>query len=115
MNYRDKLEIIADVLTVASRNAKQTQIMYQANLSYKVMRRYLDQVVEASLVNFYPEGQYYMLTEKGKTFLATFRDYFKTSKTIEKHLEEMRSKKRILEDLCRSNSNQTECLVEKAN
>jgi predicted transcriptional regulator len=40
MNYRDKLDIIADILTVASRNAKRTQIMYQANLSYKVLCDY---------------------------------------------------------------------------
>ena len=52
VNYRDRLDIIADILNVVSREAKKTQIMYQANLSYKVLQRYLNEIVDASLVTF---------------------------------------------------------------
>ena len=102
MNYRDKLDIIADILTAASRNAKRTQIMYQANLSYKVLMRYLDEVVAASLLRFENERQLYVLTEKGKQFLAAYKEYFKTNKCIEKRLDEMRIKKNTLEEFCKS-------------
>jgi predicted transcriptional regulator len=102
MNYRGRLDIIADVLSVASREAKRTQIMYQANLSYKILLRYLDEVVAASLVSFNPEQNRYILTEKGKNFLITYREYFKTSKGVEKRLDEVRRKKLTLEELCRS-------------
>jgi predicted transcriptional regulator len=100
MNYRDRLNIIADILTVTSRTAKRTQIMYQANLSYKVLRRYLDEVVSAALVSFEDEKQCYVLTEKGKTFLSVYREYIKTSRGIKKRLDAARKKKRTLEMLC---------------
>ena len=43
-NYRGKLDIIADILRVVSGNAKKTQIMYQANLSYRVLQKYLAEI-----------------------------------------------------------------------
>ena len=48
--YRDRLQIIADILVIASRRARKTQIMYQANLSYRLLCRYLGEVLEAGLV-----------------------------------------------------------------
>ena len=102
MNYRDKLDIIADILTVASRNAKRTQIMYQANLSYKVLCKYLNEVVEASLLSFENEQQRYVLTVKGKEFLETYKEYFKTNKNVEKRLDDIRVQRKVLENLCGS-------------
>jgi len=99
-NYRSRLDIIADILSAASRDAKKTQIMYQANLSYKVLQRYLAEVVGASLVNFAQEKQCYQLTEKGQEFLEAYEKYSKTNKHIEKRLSEAAFKKKILEDLC---------------
>ena len=96
------MDIIADILTVASRNAKRTQIMYQANLSYKVMRRYLDEVISASLLRFETEQQCYMLTAKGNEFLAAYKEYCRTHKHAEKCLGEIRTKRKVLEDLCES-------------
>ena len=99
-NYRSRLDIIADILQVASQNAKKTQIMYQANLSYKVLQRYLKDVTEASLIIFETEEQCYMLTRKGKEFLEAYKDYTKTNKSIEKRLNDVDSKKKSLEELC---------------
>ena len=69
-NYRDRLDIIADILNVVSREAKKTQIMYQANLSYKVLQRYLNEIVQAALVRFETGSQSYMLTFKGKVIFG---------------------------------------------
>jgi len=99
-SYRGRLDIIADILHVVSGNAKKTQIMYQANLSYKVLQKYLLEIVEASLVSFESKDQYYVLTPKGKEFLTAYRDYFKTNKNIAKRLNEVCSKKKVLEGLC---------------
>jgi predicted transcriptional regulator len=101
-NYRDRLDIIADILQVASKNPKKTQIMYQANLSYKILQKYLSEVLEASLINFQPENQYYTLTEKGQQFLNTYNEYSKNNKTVEKQLVNVNSKRRVLNDLCPS-------------
>ena len=99
-NYRSRLDIIADILNAASRDAKKTQIMYQANLSYKVLQRYLAEVVGASLVDFADEKQRYQLTKKGREFLEAYDKYSKTNKHIEKRLNDAASKKKALEDLC---------------
>jgi len=98
--YRGRLDIIADILNVASRNAKKTQIMYQANLSYSVMQRYLAEIVEAQLIAFEDEKQHYSLTSKGQGFLDAYEKYSKTNKHIEKRLNDVASKKKALEELC---------------
>jgi predicted transcriptional regulator len=78
--------------------------MYQANLSYKVLRKYLDEVTNASLLRFEDEQKLYMLTGKGKEFLVAYREYFKTNKTVEKRLDDVRTQRKVLEQLCGKNS-----------
>jgi len=99
-NYRSRLDIIADMLQVASQNAKKTQIMYQANLSYKVLQRYLKDITAASLISFETAEQCYVLTQKGQEFLDAYKDYAKTNKSIEKRLNDVDNKKKSLEELC---------------
>ena len=99
-NYRGRLDIIADILQVVSQKAKKTQIMYQANLSYKVLQRYLRDITAASLICFETAEQCYMLTQKGQDFLEAYKDYSKTNKSIEKRLNDVDNKKKNLEELC---------------
>jgi predicted transcriptional regulator len=98
--YRGRLDIIADILNVASRNAKKTQIMYQANLSYNVMQRYLAEITGAELVSFENEKQSYSLTDKGRSFLEAYEKYSKTNRHVAKRLNEVATKKKVLEELC---------------
>jgi predicted transcriptional regulator len=100
VNYRDRLDIIADILAVVSREAKKTQIMYQANLSYKVLQRYLTEIVDASLVIFQDANQLYLLTGKGHQYLDAYKEYTKCSKSMEKRLNDFTTKRKILETLC---------------
>ena len=100
VNYRGKLDIIADILRVVSQNAKKTQIMYQANLSYKVLKRYLRNVTAYSLISFETEEQCYVLTQKGHEFLEAYQDYLRTNILAKKQLNAVRSKKKSLEELC---------------
>ena len=99
-SYRGRLDIIADILRVASRNAKKTQIMYQANLSYKVLQRYLAEIIEASLISFEDEKRCYMLTAKGRDFLEAYEEYSEINRHVEKRLNDVRTSKRVLERLC---------------
>ena len=98
--YRGRLDIIADILNVASRSAKKTQIMYQANLSYRVLQRYLAEIVDAELIAFEDSKQNYSLTSKGRKFLDAYAKYSKTSRYVEKRLNEVAMKRRVLEELC---------------
>jgi predicted transcriptional regulator len=99
-SYRGRLDIIADILNVIKGKAKKTQIMYQANLSFKVLQRYLAEVIGASLVDFDDGADCYVLTEKGTRFMTEYQKYSKTNKHIENRMKEARSKKQFLERLC---------------
>ncbi len=105
MNHRDHLDIVADILNVAGRAAKKTQIMYQANLSYSVLLRYLEEVSAASLVSFDATSQNFVLTSKGQEFLEAYREYAKNSSHIEKRLSEIAEKRKALEQLCLPSQN----------
>ena len=103
-NYRNRLDIIADILHVVNKEGvKKTQIMYQANLSYKLLTRYLTEVIETCLIRFEHKKRRYLLTSKGKKFLEKYKDYSRRNKHVEKQLNDIRAKKRALEELC-SNS-----------
>ena len=101
--YRNRLDIIADILNVASKDAKKTQIMYQANLSYKVLQKYLAEVVDSSLVSFEDERQCYRLTDKGKRFLDAYEEYSRSYKHVEKRLNDVEMRRKSLQALCPDN------------
>jgi predicted transcriptional regulator len=105
--YRDRLDIIADILEVANRNAKKTQIMYQANLSYKVLQKYLTEMAKATLLEFQESKQNYLVTQKGKEFMQTYREYYKNSKSIEKRQSIVNIKRKVLDELCSTKQNET--------
>lgn len=100
--YRNRFDIIADILQVVKGNngAKKTQIMYGANLSYRVLTKYLADVLEASLIRFEKNRSLYVLTDRGKEFLEHYREYSKRNRHVERQLETVNAKKRILEELC---------------
>jgi predicted transcriptional regulator len=99
VNYRSRLDIIADILQVVSGDARKTQIMYQANLSYKVLQKYLAEISEASLVHFECGRHCYVLTAKGREFLDGYRQYSRSNSHVEKRLNDVRTKKDALERL----------------
>jgi len=101
-SYRSRLDIIADILRAVSQNAKKTQIMYQAKLSYKILTKYLYEVSRASLIIFVEEKQCYQLTDKGQKFLETYRKYSKYNRHVEERLTLIKSQRKILEALCSS-------------
>jgi predicted transcriptional regulator len=100
LGYRRKLDIIADMLYAASRGAKKTQIMYQANLSYRLLTKYLVEVRKACLINFEREERRYVLTSKGKQFLEVYKEYSRRTKYVEKRLNDVNGKRKVLESLC---------------
>lgn len=103
-SYRSRLDIIADILHVVGEGGvKKTQIMYQANLSYKLLTRYLAEVIETCLIRFERKERLYRLTSKGKEFLKTYKDYSRRNKHVEKQINNIHAKKRALEDLCSNN------------
>ena len=104
LGYRRKLDIIADMLSVASGGAKKTRIMYQANLSYSLLTKYLVEVRRAYLVSFERGRRCYVLTSKGRQFLALYKEYSRRTRYVEKRLSDANGKKKVLESLCSQRS-----------
>lgn len=99
-SYRTKLDIVADMLSVVRKSAKKTRIMYQANLSYKLLTKYLPEVTKASLVRFVKYRDCYVLTSKGEQFLRDYKTYRRYNKHFEQHLNHVENKRKELEELC---------------
>jgi len=77
---RSGFEIKADILLALSKQfgekLKPTHVMYQANLSHKLLKEYLNDLVTQGLIESKGDGKKFIhLTEKGKNFLMQFRDF----------------------------------------
>jgi len=46
VSYGSRLDIIVDMMRAVSQGAKRTQVMYQADLSYELLNKYLTEVIE---------------------------------------------------------------------
>jgi len=67
---RNNLDICADILKVSRGGAKKTHLVYKANLNFKIVKRYLDHLVDNELLES-DEGTFY-LTEKGSRFIEKY-------------------------------------------
>ena len=65
--------------------------MYLGNLSFDLLQKYLDMLVRFGLLDIYGDSEKnYVATDKGKQFLADYRE-------LQKYSEMADSKKRALE------------------
>ena len=73
-NNRGRLQIIGDVLALATSGIKKTHIMYGANLSYEQLHLYLGELTGKRLIaqDVSPDGAVYRTTEKGREFLLSY-------------------------------------------
>jgi predicted transcriptional regulator len=95
--YRSRIQIVRDILFVtASRTiSRKTHIMYGANLSYKLVTQYLDEVVNAGLLQC-DNGGFFTLTFRGKEFLKLCENYEKNSKVLEGQLNHLKDDEQAL-------------------
>ena len=70
-NNRGRIQIMGDVLGLATAGIKKTHIMYRANLSYEQVHMYLAELIEKGLLvqASTDEGLVYRTTERGREFL----------------------------------------------
>ncbi len=73
-NNRGKIQIMGDVLALATSGIRKTHIMYRANLSYEQVYLYLEELIGKRLVAQYvsSDGVVYRTTEKGREFLQYY-------------------------------------------
>jgi len=99
--YRSRLQIIADILTVVRNGgARKTRIMYQANLSYKLLNQYLGYAMEIDLVSISSDDKgHYVITPKGFEFLDKYKKYSQRKGELEEQLKDVANEKAILEKI----------------
>ena len=73
-NNRGKIQIMGDVLSLATSGIKKTHIMYKANLSYEQVLLYLSDLIGKGLLahDFSQDGMVYRTTDKGREFLRYY-------------------------------------------
>jgi len=78
---RNDLDICADILKVAQTGAKKTQIVYQANLNFKIVKKYLERLISNGLLDAQQESRFYLTTARGYDFLEQYKDLILPLKT----------------------------------
>lgn len=72
--------------------------MHFANLSNKLLKKYLDQTVTMGYIR--PSNDDYEVTEKGQAFLEKYDLFCKKYSKVKKKLEAMRFDQELLEKMC---------------
>jgi predicted transcriptional regulator len=102
VKYRRRFEIIADILKAAENGAKKTRIMYVANLSHRLLEKYLMETINVGFVRFNNDG--YEVTEKGHLFLERYAQFSSKYSKVQRELENMRFEMEVLERMCTADS-----------
>jgi predicted transcriptional regulator len=71
---RNDLDICADILQVAKAGAKKTQIVYQANLNFKIVKKYLSRLIDTGMLMTADESSLYTTTNRGIEFLEQYTE-----------------------------------------
>jgi predicted transcriptional regulator len=91
--YRNRMEIAASILEIAKYGSRKTRIMYLGNLSFDLLQKYLEMLVNLGLLQTRNEKgteRIYVATEKGRQFLEDFSE-------LQKYSEVAEAKRRTLE------------------
>ena len=91
--HRSQEDIIADILSVVDNKPKKTHIMFGANLSYQLLCKYLEKLIEASLISHVVEEEVYELTEKGKFYLKEYSEFKYLENLLEARISDFNEKK----------------------
>ena len=100
---RNSLEIVRDVLSVASEKKRKTRIMYEANLSFRLMEKYLSSLLEGGLLERV-EDSFYVVTSRGKEFLQLYEDYLDRCSRIGVEIKGVYEDRLLLENMCFNNA-----------
>ena len=99
---RGKLDIVHEILSIVSVKVRKTRIMYQANLSFVQVERYLQSLLENGLVESFDDA-FYLITPKGKEFLQIHSEYVTRIRRLGEEAAETEKSRLQLESMCMNN------------
>jgi len=72
---RSRFDIIWEILTLTTNGAVKTSIVYQANLNFNIVNRYLNILLKEGLVGVtHGSTMKYKITKKGIEFLNAYKN-----------------------------------------
>jgi predicted transcriptional regulator len=75
--YRNRIDIIAQLLDAASSPTTKTKMMYKALLSYEQLKEYLVMLSENDLIAYNKTSGRFSTTNKGYEFIKRYEDLMK--------------------------------------
>jgi predicted transcriptional regulator len=99
---RDRLSIIATVLESVNSSAGKTKIMFSANLSFKLLEKYLDICLQDGFIA--ANGTKYTLTEHGTTFLKQYKQLQARYNNAQKMFNNIVSERNRLAQSCKKST-----------
>ena len=75
--YRNRIDIIAQLLDAASSPTTKTKMMYKTMLSYEQLKEYLVMLSENDLIGYDKPSQRFATTDKGFQLIKRYEDLSK--------------------------------------
>ncbi len=72
MARRNDMDICRDILKVTQEGARKTRIVYQANLNFNIVKRYLERLTRGGLIEYREDVRMYFTTEPGNWFVVQY-------------------------------------------
>ena len=72
--YRNRIDIIAQLLDAASSPSTKTKMMYKAMLSFEQLKEYLVMLTENELIAYDNPSRRFTTTNKGYQFMQRYED-----------------------------------------
>ncbi|MBS7634661.1 hypothetical protein KEJ34_04080 [Candidatus Bathyarchaeota archaeon] len=72
---RGRLDVLYEILLFCRKPQHKTQIMFSCNLSYELLKKYLDFLVSNNLLRVFEDEEskrYYQTTDHGKRFISEY-------------------------------------------
>ena len=99
LKNRSSIDIVNDVLSIASVKVRKTRIMYRANLSFLQLEKYLSALVRRGLLAYDGESSYFV-TGAGLEFQKLYEDYMECSKRLGREIKRNTEDRQQLESMC---------------
>ena len=99
---RTSLEIVKDMLSVATESSRKTRILYDAHLNYRLLEKYLKILLENGLLKPVDDSCY-LVTGKGTDFLQNYDEYIERCKKIGEEIKYACKEKLALKNMCFNN------------
>lgn len=92
---------MAAILEAANSGATKTRIMITANLSFKLLEKYLALSLQLGYLEL--DGAHYKITLQGRTFLVRYKRFESQHAQVQKSIKNLEEERAILDCLCKKN------------